>query len=103
MDCDGDGVETGHHGGQAWATRVMAVLVPPAIFEKVQAVFDSPMAAHVAKKILGGYRAGIEATDEVANVVRNDVAALGSQFSIDAQRDPAARQVERFADVVGVV
>jgi hypothetical protein len=48
-------------------------------------------------------RAGVEAGDEVAGVVRNGGAIGGDQVTIDAQREAAAGEAERLADVVGVV
>ena len=69
----------------------------------MQAVLDLPMAADITQQIVGGHLVRIEASNVVANVVRNHRAAFGAQLAINAQCDAAARQVQRFADIVGVV
>jgi len=103
MDREGDGVQAGHHGGKAGSPGVMAILIPPPILEKVQTVLDLPMAANVAQQVGGANLVGVEARHKIANVVRDDLAALGAELAIDADRDPTARQVQRLANIVRVV
>jgi len=103
VDREGDRVEAGQDSRETWTPGVVPVLVPPAIFEKVQAILDLPVATDIAQQIVRGDRLGIEAGDEVAHVVRNHFAVWPAQLTIDAQRDAAARQLQRFTNVVGVV
>lgn len=62
----------------------MAILIPPAIFEKEQGVFDLPMAADYRQQLVGGDVAGVPTGDEIAGVVRDDRAIGVDQVAIDA-------------------
>jgi len=68
VDGDGDAVEAGHHRREAWASRVVSIFIPPAIFEEMQAVFDFPVAANQLQKIRRRHGAGVEAGDEIADM-----------------------------------
>lgn len=81
----------------------MTILVPPAVFEKVQPVFDSPMPADMLQKLSGGDLIGIQAAHVVACVVQHDLAVRARDLAVNAQRDLATWQVERLADVLRVV
>jgi hypothetical protein len=81
----------------------MAVLVPPPILHKVEAVFQPPVVADVPQEVRGGDAVRIEARDEIPHVVREQLAVGGANLAINAQCDAATGQVKSFADVVGVL
>ncbi len=64
---------------------MVAILVPPSIFQEVPTVFDPPVIADMPQEIRGGDRLGIEAGDEVSHIVREDLAVGGADLAIDAQ------------------
>jgi len=95
-----DGRQAGRETGPA---SVVAVFVPPAILQEVEAVFQPPMVADVPQEVRRGDAGGIQARDEIPHVVREQLAVGGANLAINAQRYAAAGQVESFADVVGVL
>ena len=103
VDREGHGVETGQDRGKTWTPRVVAVFIPPAVFEEMQAILDLPMRADQTQQIGGGHLVRVETGHVIADVVRNDLAAGRAQLAIHAQRDAAPRQVQRVTDVVGVL
>ncbi|MEQ9379490.1 MAG: hypothetical protein RJP95_01405 [Pirellulales bacterium] len=103
VDREGGVVDRCHADRQPWPSGVVAVFVPPAVFQEVQAVFDSPVLADVAQEVGSGDLSGIEAAHEVARVMQQDLAILSEQFTINAQRNAATGQVERFTDVLRVI
>lgn len=86
MDGEGRVVDGGEAGGEPRPAGVVAILVPPPIFGEVQAVFDSPMVPHVGQNVGGRDLVGVEAGNEVAHVVRDELAVGGADFAIDADR-----------------
>ena len=86
MDREGGIVDRGETGGEAGPPGVMAVFVPPAIFQEVQAVFHAPMVADVPQEVRGGNAVGIEARHEIPHIVRQDFATGGANLAIHAQR-----------------
>lgn len=96
-------VERREAGREAGPSGVVTIFVPPAVFEEVQPVFDPPMLTNMLQKISGSDLIGIQATHIIARIVQHDLAVVATDLAIDAQCDLAARQVERIADVVGVV
>lgn len=80
----------------------MTILVPPAILGEVQTVLDSPMVPDVTQYVPGRNAFGVETGNEVARIMQHDVAVVGDQLTIDASDDSTIRQIERFANVVGV-
>lgn len=103
MNGNRETVEAGHHGGEAWASRMVAVFVPPAILDEMQVVFHLPVAPCVTQQSLGRHVRGVETGNEVAYVVRYDLATGCLQLAIHAQRNAASGQLQCFADVVGVL
>jgi len=71
---------------EAGPPGVVAVLVPPAVLQEVEAVLHPPVVADVPQEVGGGDAVGIEARDEVPHVVRENLAVGGANFTIDAQR-----------------
>jgi hypothetical protein len=65
---------------------VVAVLVPPAVLQEVEAVFDSPMVADVPQPVRPGDLLGIEAGDEIPHVVRENLAVGSANLAINSQR-----------------
>jgi hypothetical protein len=86
VDGEGRVVEGGEAGGKAGPPGVVAVFVPPPIFAEVQAVFDPPVVPHVPQEVRGRHAVGVEAGDEVADVVRHEFAGARSDLAIDADR-----------------
>ena len=103
VDRESDRVQAGHHRGQPRPTCGMPVFVPPAVFEKVQTVFDLPVPAYIAQQIVGSHLIGIEAGDKVADVVRDYRAACSAQFAVHAQGNAATGEAQCLANVVGVL
>ena len=103
VDREGGVVDGRQAGGESWPPGVVAIFVPPPIFQEVQAVFHPPVVADVPQQIRGGDAAGIEARHEIPHVVRHSFAGGGPQFTIDAQDYATAGQVECVTHVVGVV
>ncbi len=85
MDGEGGVVDGRQTGGEPGPPGVVAILVPPAILQEVQAVFDPPVVADVPQQVGGGNAVGIEARYEVPHVVRENLAVGGADFTIDAQ------------------
>jgi len=81
----------------------VAVFVPPPVLAEVQAVLDTPMVPHVGQEVRGRDLVGVEARDEVADVVRDELAGGVSDLAIDADRYAAAGQIEDLAEVIRVV
>ena len=86
MDREGGVVDRRQAGGEAGPPGVVAILVPPAILQEVEAVFQPPVVADVPQEVRGGDALGIEARHEVPHVVREHFAVGGANFTIDAQR-----------------
>ena len=61
------------------------------------------MVANVTQEVIGGDLGGIETGNEIANVVRDDLAVAIPQFAIDAKRNLTIRKLECFAEILGVV
>ena len=102
--CAGSGSrELGEPVREARPTGPVAVLVPPAIFEKEDAVLDLPMPAHRGKQVVGTNVIGADARQEVARVGQVDSAVFANDIAIDAQRDLTARKGQLLANVLGVV
>ena len=59
---------------------------PPPILGEVQTVFDPPVVPHVPQEVRGRDAVGVEAGDEVADVVRRRFAGARSDLAIDADR-----------------
>lgn len=61
------------------------------------------MIPDVAKDVPSRNAFGIETGNEVTRIVQYDVAVVGDQLTIDTSDDSTIWQIERFANVVGVV
>ena len=89
--------------GQARSLRVVPILVPPAVFDEVKAVFDLPVAANVGLQL--GCRDGgrVDAGHKIPALVGENLAFGRTHFTIDANGDCAMRKVQTLADILGVV
>lgn len=96
IDCRQAGRETGPAG-------VVTILVPPAVFEKMQVVFDPPVLTDMLQKILGSDPLRVQTAYVVAGIVQDDFTISSAQLAINAQGDLAARQVECLANVLRIV
>ena len=56
--------------GQSRTLGIVAILVPPAILDEMQAVFHLPMVARRRLKLGGRDRSGIETGGEIAAIAR---------------------------------
>ena len=77
--------------------------IDPAIFQEMQAVFNLPMTANIAQQIGRRYLIRVKTGDVVTHIVRDDLAVGRAQLTIHAQRNLAARQIQRLANVVRVI
>lgn len=84
MDREGGIVDRRQAGRETGPPGVVAILVPPAVLQEVQAVFDPPVIADMPQEFRSGDAVRIEARDEVAHVVREELAVGGADFTIDA-------------------
>ncbi len=103
MNGEGGVVDRRHASRKPRSPRVMTILVPPAVFQEVQAVFNSPVLANVPQEICGGYLLGIEAAHVVTCIVQHDFTIVCAQLSVDTQTNLTTGKIERFPDVIGVV
>jgi hypothetical protein len=81
----------------------VTILVPPAVFDEVKAVFDLPVVANVGLQF--GRRDGsrVEAGHEIPALVGENLTVGRSHFAIDTDGDLAMRKVQTLADILGVV
>ena len=82
---------------------VVTVFVPPAIFDEVQAIFHLPMATNIVVQGRGTDCARIATGDEVPSIVEHDGAIGRSDFMIGAKENLAARKIQGFANILGIV
>jgi len=95
--------ERGETLGQAGTLGVMPILVPPAVFEEMKAVFDLPVAANGRMKSGGRHGLGGTAGHEVARVVKRNRAVGLPDLTIGTDGDLAARKVQAIAEIRGIV
>ena len=101
-DHGGGGGEVSQPLREAWTAGPVAVLIPPAVLQKEDAVLDLPVIADRREELLGGDRTGIDAGHEVARIGQPHCAIVGDDVAVHAQRDLAAGKAQRLADVFGV-
>lgn len=102
-DHRGRGGEVGQPFGETWATSPVAVLVPPAVFEKEDAVLDLPVIADRGQQLVGSNGAGIDTGEKVARVGEPHGAIVGDDIAVHAKRNLATWEAEGFANVLAVV
>lgn len=86
MDRECRVVDCGEAGGEPGPAGVVAILIPPPILDEVQVVLDTPVVPHVSQQVFRRNAAWVEAGDEVADVVRDELAGGGADLAIDADR-----------------
>lgn len=86
MDGEGRVVDGGEAGGESGPPGVVAVFVPPAILQEVQAIFHTPMVADVPQQVCSGHAVGIQAGHEIPHIVRQNFAVGGADLPIHAER-----------------
>lgn len=86
MDREGGVVDRRQAGREAGSPGVVAVFVPPAILQEMEAVFHSPMVADMPQQVRRGDLLGIETGDEIPHVVRQDFAVGSANLAINAER-----------------
>ena len=86
VDRQGGVVDGRQAGGEAGPPGAVAILVPPAVLQEVEAVLQPPVIANVPQEVGGGDAVGIETRHEVSHIVREDFAVAGANLAINAQR-----------------
>ena len=100
-ECEvGEGCEDRTESG---ATEIMAVFVPPTVFDEVQRVLDLPMIANQFLKIGRRDIRRVKTRDEVSRVARKKCVRRGEHFAINTHNDLTIRDVQFLAKVVGIV
>ena len=94
--------QRGEDLGQARPPGVMAVLIPPAVLQEVEAVFHLPMPADIRLQVRRGDRTGVKTGDKIATFTGENVSRGRTHFTIDAQRDLASGDVQTFAQIRGI-
>ena len=95
--------ERGKDFGQAGALRVVTILVPPAVFDKVKTVFDLPMAANIGLQLGCRNKSRVDAGHKIPALAGENLTMSRTHFAIDAKDDLAVRKVQALADILGVV
>lgn len=95
--------QRGEDFGQARPFGVVAVLIPPAVFDEVEAVFHLPVAANMGLQAGGRDSARIETGREIAALLRKHLASERTHFTIDADGDLTTGKIQTLADKGGVV
>lgn len=95
--------EVGEPLGEAGPAGPVAVLIPPAVFEKEDAVLDLPMSAHGSQQVVGTNVVGTDAGQEVARIGQLHRAIVADDITIHAQRDLTAWKGQPLANVLGIV
>jgi hypothetical protein len=86
VDREGGVVDRRQASGETGPPGVVAVLVPPAVLQEMETVFQPPVVADVSQQVRGSDSIGIEARHEVPHVVREQLAAGRANFTVDTQR-----------------
>jgi len=102
-DHGGGGGEVSQPFREARPASPVTVLIPPAVLDEEDAVFDLPVIAHRGQQFVGGDRTRIDAGQEVARVGEPHRAIVSGDIAVHAQGNLTAGEAERFADVSGVL
>jgi len=89
--------------GQAGPLGVVAVFVPPAIFDEVEAVFHLPVSANVGVKRGRRDRSRVEAGHEIPALVEENLSLGRTHFAIGTNGNLAVGEFQTFADMLGVI
>jgi hypothetical protein len=89
--------------GQTGPLGVVTIFVPPAVFDEMKAVFHLPVATNVALEFTRRDRIGLQAGDEVPAVTGKKLTAGRANFTINADGDLTAGNVQMLSDILGVV
>ena len=95
--------QCGEDLAESGTTQIMAVFVPPSVFDKMQRVLDLPVIAHEFLKIGRRDIRRVKTRDEVPRVARKKRVRRVEHFAINAQNDLAIRDVQLLAKVLRVV
>lgn len=93
----------GERFGQAGPLGVVAIFVPPAVFDEVEAVFHLPVATNVCLEFTGRDRIGVQAAHEVPAFAGKEHPFRGTYFAINTQRDSATGNVQMLPYVVSII
>jgi len=75
-------VDRRHAGRETWPTGVVTILVPPAVLQEVQAVFNPPVLANMPQEVGFGHLLRIEAAHIIACILEYDFAIVSMQLTI---------------------
>ena len=82
-------IDRRHASREPGAPGVVTIFVPPAIFQEVQAVLNTPVLADIAQEIGCAHLLGIKAAHVIASIVQHDFTIVSTQFTIDTQTNLA--------------
>jgi hypothetical protein len=89
--------------GQAGPLGVVAIFVPPAVLDEMEAVFHLPMATNVVLKLTRRDRIGLQAGDKVPAFAGKNLTLRRTHFAIRTNADLATGNVQMLSDMLGVV
>lgn len=89
--------------GQPRPLGVMAIFIPPAVFDEVEAVFHLPVVANIRLQASGRDGARIKAGREIAALCREHLTRRRTYFTINAEGNLTTGEVQTLADIGGVV
>jgi hypothetical protein len=95
--------QRGERLGQAGPLGVVAIFVPPAVFDEMEAVLHLPVATNVCLQFTGRDRIGVQAAHEVPAFAGKKCPFRGTHLAINTQRDSATGDVQMLPYVVGIV
>ena len=95
--------QRGKRLGKPGASGMMTILVPPAILDEMQAVFDLPMPTDIRLKLGCRYQIWIQAGREIPAFEGKKLAIGGAHLAVDANGDLAVREIQTFTNVRGIV
>lgn len=89
--------------GQTGPLGVVTILVPPAVFDEMEAVFHLPVTANVRLEFRHGDRIGTQTGHEVSTFAGKNLSLRATHFTIDSDGNLAAWDVQTVPDIVGIV
>jgi hypothetical protein len=101
QNAQGNVGQRGKHLGQARPLGIVTILVPPAVFGKVKAVFDLPVVANVGLQLARRDPIRGEAGGKIATFTRENCTTGQTHFAINPENDLAMSEVQTLADIVG--
>jgi hypothetical protein len=89
--------------GQAGPLGVVAIFVPPAVLDEMEAVLHLPVATNVCLEFTRRDGIGVHAGHEVPAFAGKECPFRGTHFAINSQRDLATGNVQMVPYMGGIV